>query len=203
MGPGHLRLRQGCFLLLLLLVACASPGTGPTGATPTELARVTGAAVSPEPQALEPRLLEEIAGRICPYPQDPGRIDPYERDFSAKDGVYTFACYPATGHSVTLTMQRFADPAGAQAEFQSAAAPAPAGEFHGFPVSDWQEQHPSFPNGRFEYRVRLLQVGAWLISVRSFDDTHFLIAPDPRAVSETVLQVFAEHGVQPTSDDAR
>lgn len=116
--------------------------------------------------------------------------------------MYTFVCYPATGHSITVSMRRFADPAEAQAQFESASALGPAEKLHSFPVSDWLEQHPSFPGGRYEYRVRLLQVGQWLIRVQSFDDTHFLIAPEPRDASYTILQVIQEHGLPSIPDQS-
>jgi hypothetical protein len=51
-------------------------------------------------------------------------------------------------------------------------------------------------DGRYEYRVRLLQAGPWLIWVRSFDDTGYLVAPDPGPASETILQVIQEHGLR-------
>ena len=141
--------------------------------------------------------------RICPYPGEPDRIDPYERYFTSDDPVFRFVCYQATSHSITVTIRRFADPAEAQAEFEAARPPGPVMEFRGFPASDWQEQHPSFPDGRYEYRVRLLQAGPWLIWVRSFDDTHFLVAPDPREASIAIVEVVREHGLAPTFDEPR
>jgi hypothetical protein len=42
-----------------------------------------------------------------------------------------------------------------------------------------------------------LQAGPWLIRIESFDDTHFLIAPDPREVSLAVIQAVKEHGFLP------
>lgn len=135
-----------------------------------------------------------MAKRICPYPDKPDKIDPYQRYFIIEDRTYSFICYPSMDHSITVTIRRFADPARAEAGFRSAPELGPAKELHSFPVSDWQEQHPSFPGGRYEYRVRLLQVGQWLIWIRSFDDTHFLIAPDPRLASITILQVIRDHG---------
>ena len=116
--------------------------------------------------------------------------------------MHIFTCYPAAGHSITVTVRRFGDAAEAQAVFESAPVPGPASEPHGIPTSDWLEQHPSSPGGRFEYRVRLLRTGPFLIEIRSFDDTHFLIAPEPREVSDAVLQMVREHELQPSLEEA-
>lgn len=194
MRMGRVGLGQGCLLIVLVLAACGSPGSL-TPETPA------GTAPAPTPQATEEELLQQMAKRICPYPDDPDRIDPYERYFTTGDSTPSFTCYPATGHSITVTLRRFADPARAEAEFQSVPELGPVGELDGFPVSDWQEQHPSFPGGRYEVRVRLVQAGPWLISIRSFDDTHFLIAPDPREASLEVLQVLREQGLAPASEE--
>jgi hypothetical protein len=179
-----LRLRWGkcCLLIVWAVAACGSHAT---------VALPTGV---PTPRVVEERLLDQIAEDVCPYPDDPGRIDPYERYFTSDDPTYTFVCYPAAGHSLTVTFRRFLEPAEAMAEFQSAGARGLPQEVQGFPALDWQEQHPSFPGGRLEVRVRLLQAGPWLIRIESFDDTHFLIAPDPREASVTVVQAVKEHG---------
>lgn len=172
-------MRLYCLLLMaLVLAACAGPSVAPTS------------------QADEGMLLREVAARLCPFLDEPGVIDYY----TTEGGTYSFVCYPATGHSITVTLQRHADGAGAEAAFQAAPGLGPVKELEGFPVSDWQEQHPSFPGGRAEYRVRLLQMGRWLIGIRSFDDTHFLIAPDPREASVGILQVLRESDLVPGLD---
>jgi hypothetical protein len=182
-----LRLSWGKKYLLILWAVAAWGG-------PATVAVPTGA---PAPRAVEERLLDQIAAGVCPYSDDPSRIDPYERYFTSNDPTYTFVCYPAAGHSLTVTIRRLAGPAEALAEFESAGARGLALEVQGFPASDWQEQYPSFPDGRQEIRVRLLQAGPWLIRIESFDDTHFLIAPDPREESAVVVQAVKEHGLPP------
>jgi hypothetical protein len=177
--------------MVVVLAACASPVSLIREATP-------GPAVAPTSQAIEGMLLHEMAERICPYPDNEAMIDFY----TTEGGAYSFVCYPAMGHSVTVTLQRFADPAGAEAGFGSAPGLGPVKELQGFPVSDWEEQHLSFPGGRAEIRVRLLQVGRWLIGIRSFDDTHFLIAPDPQEASIAILEVVREHGLVPALNES-
>lgn len=217
MGMSHPRLGPCCLLIVLVLTACGHPATAtptqigsPGAAGPSSTPRhaptataepVSGPALTPTSPTVEEMLLQKIAERICPSPQKPDEIDPYERYFNTGDRVAIFTCYPAAGHSITVTIRPFADPRKAQAGFEAARAPGSVEEVDGFPTSDWQEHHPSFPGGRFEYRVRLLRAGAWLIEVRSFDDTHFLIAPDPREASEAILQVVREYGLQPILDE--
>ncbi len=172
-----------CFLLIVLaLTSCGAASTAvvPPGA--------------PTPSAVEERLLSQIAEEICPYPDDPGRIDPFERYFTSNDPFYSLVCYPATGHSLTVTIRRFAGPAHAMAEFESGGTRGLRQEVQGFPASDWEEDYPSFPGGRKEVRVRLMQAGSWLIRIEAFDDTRFQIAPDPRDVSQAVVRAVKEQG---------
>jgi hypothetical protein len=194
MRMGRVGLGQVCLLIVLVLAACEGQEALTPEATPES-------ALAPTTQGVEEVLLQQMAERICPYPDDEEEIDPYERYFTTGDGTPTFTCYPATGHSITVTLRRFADPARAEAEFQAVPELGPVAELEGFAVSDWQEQHPSFPGGRTEVRVRLLQAGPWLISIRSFDDTHFLIAPDPRKASLAILQVLREQRLAPASEE--
>ena len=76
-----------CLLILWAVAACGGPAT---------VAVPTGA---PAPRAVEERLLDQISEGVCPHPEDPSRIDPYERYFTSDDPAYTFICYPAAGHS--------------------------------------------------------------------------------------------------------
>jgi hypothetical protein len=92
-------------------------------------------------------------------------------------------------------MERLAGPVEARAALDTARGDNPLQEFHGFAASVWQEQHPSFPDERNEYRVWAWQAGRWLIEVRAFDDTPYLIAPDPETVSEAIYQVATERGL--------
>jgi hypothetical protein len=58
----------GRFLLIVWAVAACR--TSATVAVPIGV---------PTPRAVEERLLDQIAADVCPYPDDPGRIVPYER----------------------------------------------------------------------------------------------------------------------------
>jgi hypothetical protein len=122
---------------------------------------------------------------------------PYERYFTEGDPSYRFVCYAATSHSVTIGVRRFADAAAAQAQFEAEKPLVPVDESDGFAAVDWQEQDPSFPGGREEHRLCLMQAGAWLVRIHSFDDTDYLIAPDPRKASLDVFAAIRKVGLLP------
>ncbi|MCX7854972.1 MAG: hypothetical protein N2556_03175 [Anaerolineae bacterium] len=109
--------------------------------------------------------------------------------------VYGLSCSPAAGHSTAAILQWFSSESDAQGAFEARRAGRPLEEFHEFPLAIWDEDHPSFPGGQKEYRIWLWQAQHWLIEVRAFDDTHFIIAPDPGRVSEAIYQAGVEYGL--------
>lgn len=165
----------------------------------------SSSSIQPTPEAsgtplswpIEVVLLYAIAEKVCPYPKDPDQIDFYRRYFYTDSPPFRFDCTPAEGHIVTVAVRRFADASTALAEFDADRPPGPVSESDFFRAADWQEQYPSFPGGREEIRVRLMQTGVWVVSIRSFDDTHFLIAPDPRQVSQDVFDAIVSLGEVP------
>jgi hypothetical protein len=166
-------------LMICLLIACGGTGTViPDTPTPGEVAEA---------------VLEKVADIVCPD-------IPNVRVFATDTG-YGFWCAPAAGHSTTATLQWFSNPGDAQAAFETRREGRPVGEFHEFPLLAWDEDHPSFPGGRKEYRVWLWQAQNWLIEVRAFDDTHYTIAPDPGRVSEAIYQVGAEYDLFTVQED--
>jgi hypothetical protein len=64
-GFGHC-----CLCVVVLVAACGSAAASTTEIMPT--------------QAVEEMLLHQVAGRICPYPDKPDELDPYERYFDAE-----------------------------------------------------------------------------------------------------------------------
>jgi hypothetical protein len=143
-------------------------------------------------------VLEQTAELVCPA-SGPG--EPSVPDVSLQDARYGFNCVPAAGHSTGVWIEQFADQHEAQAAFDSTRGDHPVQDFHNFPLSAWQEQHPSFPDGRNEYTVWVWQAGRWLIYVSAFDDTHFEIAPDPQTVSETIYRLAIDHDLFSTGGD--
>jgi hypothetical protein len=172
----------------------AAIGTAPHVSEPPPLAPTAEPSGTPQSEAIEVVLLHRIAELVCPYPDRPEE-DYYDRDFITGGPDYCFMCVQATGHRVTVVIQRYADAAAARAQFEAEGPPGPVDELHGRLTASWEEDHPSFPGGRPEYRVWLMQVSAWLVHISSFDDTHFIIAPDPGKVADQVLQAMMELGV--------
>jgi hypothetical protein len=164
-------------LMSCLLIAC-NGATIPDTPTPRDAAEI---------------LLQEVANLVCQSPD-------FSRRFSTTDTAHRFECSPAEGHSTTATLWWYGNQNEAQAVFEARHEESPVEEFHEFPLSVWDEDFPSFPGGRKEYRVWLWQAHHWLIEVRAFDDTHFLIAPDPETVSEAIYQVGRDQGLFPASD---
>jgi hypothetical protein len=147
---------------------------------------------TPVPREVAETVLQKVAVLVCPDYPDPDNPDFY-RDFSATDTTYSFQCRPATGHSTTATLRWFSNQSEALAAFEARREGNTVAEFYGLPLSAWDEDYPSFPGGRKEYRVWLWQTQQWLIEVRAFDDTHYIIAPDPETVSEAIYQVGLDH----------
>jgi hypothetical protein len=143
-------------------------------------------------------VLQQSAQFVCPL-SGPG--EPHVPEVYVHGAVCGFVCIPATGHDTSVRIEQFAGQIEAQAAFNSTRGDNPIQDFHGFPLCVWQEQHPSFPDGRKEYRIWVWQADRWLIHVRAFDDTHFLIAPDPQKVSEAIYQAAIEHALFPVRDE--
>lgn len=168
----------------------ATPGVArPAPATPSAWS-APETSCTPSSRLDEVMLLNAITERVCPYPKDPEQIDFYRRHLYTTPPIYRLDCSPAEGHVVTIVVRRFAEPSAALAEFDAERPSGPVDGSDGFLAIDWQEQDPSFPGGREEVRRRYMQVGVWVVSIRSFDDTHFLIAPDPRDLSRTIFEVI-------------
>jgi hypothetical protein len=149
---------------------------------------------TPTPREVVEIVLREAASLACPDYGDEDNTDFYRR-FSMTDTVLMFECTPATGHYTSARLWWFSDPSEARAAFETRNEGDTVQEFHEFPLAVWEEDYPSFPGGRKEYRIWLWQVQGWLIEVRAFDDTHYITAPDPETVSETIYQVGVEHGL--------
>jgi hypothetical protein len=182
--------------------ATVTPTLAPTNTvTPRPTNTLTATPVvtaTPIPKDAAETVLRQSAQLVCPL-SGPG--EPHVPKVAAHDAAYSFVCIAAAGHETSVRIERFANPVEAQAAFNSARKDNPIQNFHGFSLAVWQDQYPSFPDGRNEYRIWAWQADRWLIYVRAFDDTHFLIAPDPQEVSETIYQVAIEHALFPIRDE--
>ena len=216
--------------LLLLLAACGAQVAVTTGVPGTDTALDTGREHSPMPtpdtspgrvdsgteptalvapeesgtstsQPVEVALLHRIAELLCPYPDPPDRLDPYERHFDTEGPIYRFVCIQATSHSISVAVRHFDDKASARAEFEARKPPGAVETSDGYAFAAWQEQDPSFPGGREEHRLGLMLAGTWFAHIGAFDDTSHVSAPDPGEASRDVFQALQELGlVQPSSE---
>ena len=153
---------------------------------------------TPTSQDTAEAVMQQSAKLVCPL-SGPG--EPHVPEVAVHDAVYRFNCIAATGHDTSVRLEAFAGLVEAQAAFDSTREDNPVQDFHGFPLSAWQEQYPSFPDGREEVRIWVWQADRWLVSVRAFDDTHFVMAPDPQTVSEAIYQVATEHHLFTARDE--
>jgi hypothetical protein len=169
-------------ILFLLLTGCTAAGPG--GTPPTAV-----------PVAAARDVLKQASLAVCPPPEDPSDPDVYQRRYYSSDTDFSFACDPAAGHSTGASMRWYASADDARGEFDARRKQSPVEDFHGYPVALMDADDPSFPGGRKEHRIRLWQAGEWLIEVKAFDDTPYLIAPAPEAVSEEIYKVGVECGL--------
>jgi hypothetical protein len=139
-------------------------------------------------------MLQEIAEPVCPIPVGLDDKSLYHQ-FSSSDGASQFECLAAAGHTTVTTLSWFDTPDEADAAFAARREGHMVTEFHGFPLLMWEEDDPSFPGERKEHRIWLWQANQWLIEIRAFDDTHFIIAPDPGTVAEAIYQAGIERGL--------
>jgi hypothetical protein len=166
---------------LFLLAGCSPAGGTKQPATVTIHAAET--------------VLKEAAETVCPLPKDSSQPDPFERSYHSTETDSSFTCVPAAGHGVDSTLRLFANAEAAHAAFDAGRKQNAVEDFHGYPLAEFAEDSSDFPGGRPEYRIRLWQAGVWLAEVRAFDDTDYLIAPDPGAVSEAIYQAGVKAGL--------
>ena len=154
------------------------------------------AIVEPGDTALEGQTSEDVAivvlrataELICPHLDAPGELE------FATTG-YGFHCATAAGHGTNVRLEEFGSEAEAQAAFNAGREENSVEEFHGFPLSVRGEDNPSLPGGREEYRIWHWTAGRWVVEIRAFDDTPYLVAPNPEGVSEVLYQMGIEHGL--------
>ena len=129
-------------------------------------------------------VLQQVAQRVCC-----GYSLPCNQQFYARETHYSFGCWAAAGHSASVEIQRLRDEAEAHAAFETARGNNPVERFHGNPAATWQyDQNPDNPGFPMRHRQHAWQVDRWLIIVSAFDDTHYVLAPEPAEVSEIVFQ---------------
>ena len=152
--------------------------------------------VEPRDTASEGEVSEDVAMVVlraaaeltCPHLDGPGEL---EFDTTG----YGFHCATAAGHGTSVALVEYGSEAEARAAFDTGREGDSVKEFHGFPLSVRSEDNPSLPGEREEYRIWHWTADRWLVEIRAFDDTPYLIAPNPEEISEALYQLGIEHGL--------
>ena len=110
--------------------------------------------------------------------------------------VYHLTCVVAAGHSLTVRMQRFATVVEARAAFDTMRGGRPVRPFHCYPSYSWTYDQPvgDLP---MRHRIHSWQAERWLVHSEAFDDTGYLVAPEPLHVSELVQGAAVEQSLLP------
>lgn len=179
----------GCLILVIGIAAAARSVV--LRATPTPIpaasqppARSITSTATPIFTQTEMFVLQQAAQRVCC-----GNSLPCNQQFYARETRYSFGCWAAAGHSVSVEIERLRDEAEARAAFEKARGNNPVERFHGYAAAVWQyDENPTNPGFPMRHRKHAWQADRWLIIASSFDDTHYAIAPEPKEVSEAVYQ---------------
>ena len=137
-------------------------------------------------------VLQQTVEFICPSSDEPLVSQSFSMGV-----VYSVFCAPSPGHSTVVRMERFRTKDEAKADFDNVRGGHPVQDFHGYLLSVWYEDHPSLADRNDEYYIWLWQPDQWLIKVSAFNDTDYLIAPDPSTVSEAIYRFATELNLFP------
>jgi hypothetical protein len=140
----------------------------------------------------EEMVLQHTVEFICPSSDEPMVSQSFSMGV-----VYSVFCAPSPGHATVVRMERFRTQDEAMADFNNVRGGHPVQDFHGYPLSVWYEDHPSLPDRNDEYFIWLWQPDQWLIKVSAFNDTDYLVAPDPSIVSEAIYRFATELNLFP------
>jgi hypothetical protein len=140
--------------------------------TPTATPAAT---VGPEVPAL---VMQHAAASLC-------------SDTSRVEGT-TVSCDALPGHYGRVSLAGYADTSEAQAAFGGKADNEEESLFSGAVLRIDSRPNPCCPS--FDGRVQTWRwlSGCWIISGYAFDDTHFLLAPQPRPSIETIVNAADE-----------
>lgn len=141
-----------------------------------------------DPSDAAKKVLDKVAEDLCGG-------NPETSFFKEKDTTYTLFCFGSShGHYTIITLEWFNTESEARAAFDARSKDSIITEFHGAPLVTWSKDDPLFPGGYPEYETWQWQKQQWLVTVSSFDDTHFRFAP-PEGVSETIYQLGLKYGL--------
>ena len=154
--------------------------------TPTPTPTATGVATFPAtPTTDGVAVLQGVIEQAC-HINGPGPTDESAR--ATKHG-YTLHCLPSAGHEMRADLVRYADVETAGAQFAAASEPGAARSFHELPAAFWETPFGSFDGAN---RYLVWQLDCWVVTVHSFDDTHFSVAPQPVTLSDAIIAAASE-----------
>ena len=108
------------------------------------------------------------------------------QDVSASEQGYVVDCNCIAGHASDVELVRYANSADAAAAFLAATSERAPIAFHDLPAAYWEIPSTVTHYGGAD-RYLVWQLGCWVITAHSFDDTDFRIAAQPAPFSEAIL----------------
>jgi hypothetical protein len=167
----------------------------PPAATTTPTAEPASSIASPMLTDTEMVILQQTTEELncAPHVRVFGRPG-----VSIEGDVHTYyrGCTAAAGHGTAIRIQRYPRATDAKAAFKAKCEDQSLQPFHGFQACEWQfDERPENPQMPLRHRYQAWVADRWLVIVEAFDDTHFVIAPEPEEVSEAVYQAAQAAGL--------
>lgn len=171
-----------------------TPTSSPTATHTPEVSPTTTATPAPPPTlaplATRMRDVIDFAAEICP--ESSGVTGPHLAIACDERGC-GFDCNHLSGHGGSAGFSHFDSLQEAADAF--ALVDQPRTEFHGLPASFWTGPFPvSGVEGGSSHHGAFLS-GCWLATASAYDDTHYLLAPQPSETLERIYQRAAEIGL--------
>lgn len=174
---------SACVMIQTLVSAVESALTGCPGASPPPAAEPVAriAADAPAPPDDTGRALQLAQAASC---RPVGPISQMSQ-WPTERG-YSMYCLAAPGHDTRTTFVRYPTVEAATAQWVSEAEPGEPFDLAGVPAAYWSVPFDLRPlEGLHQFVV--WQLGCWVITVHTFDDTQVRIAPSPQRSAEAIL----------------
>jgi hypothetical protein len=152
--------------------------------TPTPIPPTVTRTPNPDPviAALDV-VIETTCTLISPFP-----FRPFAR---ATEQGYALDCDAPIGHDSDADLVRYPSATDAALAFADASRQGTPAEFRDLPAAYWEVPfEPGFFDGAHRYLV--WQLGCWVITAHSFDDTSYRLAAQPVPFSEAILDAAGD-----------
>jgi hypothetical protein len=178
--PDYTCSTPGCVVIDLLVGGVANALYG-CPLTPVPTPSVATPTVPPTPASVVAALESVLYAECHPVSGVPAFWNVY-----ATQQGYTISCQAhRDSHETVGDLVRYEDADAAARGFADAGQAGEPFAFHELPAAYWEFPHWLQLGGLERYLV--WQLGCWVVTVHNFDDTHFLIAPQPAPFSEAIL----------------